>query len=172
MSTSNKNIQFRGKTLAVESPALAVGSKFPDFTVVGTDMSDVSSSLFQGKVALITTVPSVDTPVCQKEVKRFNQEASKLSDEVVVLTISMDLPFAQKRWCAGENIERVVPLSDYKYRTFGSATGTFSGEMGLLVRAVFVVGTDNVIRHVEYVPDISQEPDYDAALATARTLVS
>ncbi len=171
VNASNKNILFRGNTLTTVGNALKVGDSFPQFQLVGTDMAEVTNSSFAGKIALFLVVPSLDTPTCQIETKRFNDEASELSGEVVIPTVSVDLPFAQKRWCGAENVQRVIPLSDYKFRTFGEATGTYAQEIGLLVRAIFVTDRQQKIVHVEYVADISQEPNYESALSAVRSLL-
>ena len=171
MNTSNQNVSFKGNKLTMVGHSLKIGDQFPNFKLVANDMSDLEGKAFAGKLMVIATVPSFDTPVCQVEAKRFNTEASDLSEKVNLLFVSLDLPFAQKRFCAGEGINRVVTASDYKYRTFGEATGTYIQEMGLLCRAIFVVDGGGKIVHVEYVSDISQEPQYDAALAAVRKLL-
>ncbi len=171
MNTSNQNVSFKGNKLTMAGSSLKVGDAFPNFKLVANDMSDLEKSAFSGKVMIIGAVPSLDTPVCQVETKRFNTEASELSDKVSLLFVSLDLPFAQKRFCGAEGIARLVTASDYKYRTFGEATGTFIKEMGLLCRAIFVVDATGKIAHVEYVPDISQEPQYEAALTAVRKLL-
>jgi len=124
----------------------------------------VNLSAFQGKVVIISAVPSLDTPVCDLETRRFNAEAAKLGQEVVVLTISMDLPFAQKRWCGAAGVTHVTTLSDHKEAAFGLAYGVLIRELRLLTRAVFVVDRKGVVRYVELVREITHEPDYDAAL--------
>ena len=164
MNTTNKNIAFMGNPLTVEGDALKVGDRAPDFKLVGVDMKDVDWTTYANKTVIISVVPSIDTPTCQLQTKRFNQEAASLASDVVILTVSLDLPFAQKRWCGAEGVSRVVTASDYKYHNFGKAYGCLIKEMGLLARAVFVVAKDRTIRHVDYVASISDEPDYDAAL--------
>ena len=159
---------FKGTPLTLAGRELKVGEKLPAFRLTGNDMNDVTGCAFTGSALIITTVPSLDTPVCSIETKRFNQEISSLGGKVNVLTVSMDLPFAQKRWCGAEGVSNVTTASDYKYRAFGEDTGTYIQEWGLLSRAVFVADATGVIRHIEYVPELSQEPDYAAALAVAR----
>ncbi|MBX7138029.1 MAG: thiol peroxidase [Oligoflexia bacterium] len=169
MNKTNKNITFKGNKLTVTGTEIREGQKIPAFTVVGTDMSDITLERFKGKTVVISTVPSLDTPVCSVETKRFNAEAQKLSSDIAILTISLDLPFAQQRWCGAEGVENVTVASDYKYRQVGEALGVYIKEMGLLARAIFVVGKDSVVRYVEYVPAISDEPQYSAALEAAKT---
>jgi len=171
MNTTNKNITFMGNALTVEGNVVKVGDRAPDFKLVGLDMKDLDWSAYADKVLIISVVPSLDTPTCQVQTKRFNQEAAGLSGDVVILTVSLDLPFAQKRWCGAEGIARVVAASDYKYRTFGSSYGCYIQEMGLLARAVFVVAKDRTVRHVEYVTAISDEPNYDAALKAVSAIL-
>jgi len=122
-------------------------------------------------VLIIAAVPSLDTPVCDVETRRFNSEASKLGEGVHILTISMDLPFAQKRWCAAAGIDRITTLSDHRDASFGINYGVLIKELRLLARAVFVVGTDGTVKYMEIVPEATNEPNYDAALAAAKALV-
>lgn len=164
VNQSNSNITFKGKVFTMSTPAKKVGDSMPSFTLVGQDMSDLSSGSFAGKVLVLSTVPSLDTPTCSIETKRFNQEAERLGTGVSVVTVSLDLPFAQKRWCGAEGVTRVVTGSDYKYRTFGDAFGVLIKEWGLLARAIFVVDRSGKITYLEYVQDISAEPNYDATL--------
>jgi thiol peroxidase len=171
MGTSNSSITFKGDPLTVSGTELQVGEVVPDFNVVGGDMSEITLGAFQGKVLIILSVPSLDTPVCAIEAKRFNEEAAKLAKDVSILVVSRDLPFAQQRWCGAEGVERLICASDYKQRTFGKAFGTDIEAMGLLARAVFVVGKDGKLAHVDYVPEIAEETDYEAALAAVRKLV-
>jgi thiol peroxidase len=149
-------------------PELKAGDKAPsDFAVVGPDMATVSGSDLAGKTRILCSVPSLDTGVCDTEMRRFNAEAASLGD-VNVYVVSMDLPFAQKRWCGATGSDRVKPLSDFKHRSFGPAHGVLAPAKGLLARAVFVIGADDVIRHVEYVAEVTTEPSYAAALAAAK----
>lgn len=168
MNKTNQNITFKGNKITILGNELKEGQVVPDFQLTANDMSDLSINNFKGKVVIISTIPSLDTPVCSIETKRFNEEASNLSDSVVILTVSRDLPFAQKRWCAAEGVSKVVTASDYKHRSFGSAFGVEIKELGLLARAIFVVGKDGKITHTEYVQEIAQEPDYSLALNAAK----
>jgi thioredoxin-dependent peroxiredoxin len=163
-------ILWRGTAVDVEGPALKAGDKAPvDFTLAANDMSGVSGKDMAGKPRIVSTVPSLDTPVCDMETRRFNTEAAKVPS-VKIYTVSLDLPFAQKRWCGAAGIDKVQTLSDYKDRTFGPAWGVYVPSKGLFARAVFVVDSHDVIRYAEYVKDAVQEPDYNAALEAAKAL--
>jgi len=164
-------VTFKGKPVTLLGPEIRVGDPAPDFTVVDTSLSPVTLGDFRGKVKVISAVPSLDTPVCDVETRRFNQEAAGLGGDVVVLTISLDLPFAQKRWCAAAGVDRVKVLSDYQDRSFASAYGLLIRELKLLSRSIFVVDRKDVVRYVQHVPEVGQEPDYEAVLAAARGLV-
>jgi len=159
--------QFKGNVTLV-GPELKAGEKAPSFTVVANDLSTVDSAAYAGKIRIISAVPSLDTGVCDTQTRRFNQEAAALGDNVVVLTISADLPFAQKRWCGAAGIDKVVTLSDYRGHSFSKAFGTYMKEWALSSRAVFVVDSNDTIVHAEYVPAAGQEPNYDAAMEAAR----
>lgn len=159
---------FKASPVTLLGPELKVGDPAPDFQVVDQDLQPVTLADFPGKTKIISAVPSLDTPVCEAETRRFNQEAVQLPGDIVVLTISLDLPFAQKRWCAAANIDRVKVLSDYRETSFGSAYGVLVKELKLLSRSIFVVDDKNVIRYIQHVPEITQEPDYAAVLAAAR----
>jgi thiol peroxidase len=169
MATERKGaVLWKGTPTDVVGPELKPGGKAPSsFTVTGNDMSEVKGADLAGKARIVCSVPSLDTPVCDRETRHFNEEAARIPG-IQVHVVSMDLPFAQKRWCGAAGVERVRTLSDYKDRTFGPAYGVFVPSKGLLCRAVFVIGKDDVIRHVEYVKDVGSEPDYKAALEAAR----
>jgi len=160
-----------GKEFTLVGDELKVEDNAPEFSVLSSALSAVTLDSYKGKVKVICTVPSLDTPTCDTEIRRFNQEASGLDDNIAVLTISVDLPFAQGRWCGDAGVENVTALSDHRDTSFGEAYGTLIKELRLLTRAVFVVDADNIIRHVEYVTEISSEPDYDTALNAARAAV-
>lgn len=164
-------ITFQGKPLTLLGSAIELGGASPEFTVTANDLSDIPSSSYRNKVLVLSSVPSLDTPVCATQTRIFNQRATQLSEEVVVLTVSMDLPFAQKRFCGSEGIDRVVTASDYKYRAFGPAFGVLIKELSLLARAVFVVDRGGQVVYVEYVPEITEEPDYDAAFEAVKAAV-
>ncbi|MFO0571842.1 MAG: thiol peroxidase [Polyangiaceae bacterium] len=163
-------VNWKGNPTDLVGPGLKEGDRAPtDWTLVGNDMSATQAKDMAGQKRIVLTVPSLDTPVCDTETRRFNQEATSVGG-VKVFVVSMDLPFAQKRWCGAAGVSNVVTLSDYKDRSFGPAFGTFAPSKGLHARAVFVIGADDVIRHVEYVADATSEPNYDAALAAAKAL--
>jgi thiol peroxidase len=164
------NVTFKGNPVTLKGDEVTVGQKAPDFTAQKIDMSEYTLATSEGKTRILSAVPSLDTPVCDLETRRFNDEAAKLPD-VEVVTVSMDLPFAQKRWCGAAGVENVVPVSDHRSASFGEAYGVLidGGPLDrILARAVFVVGPDNTVKHVEYVRDISEHPDYDAAIAAAK----
>ena len=151
---------------------VSVGDAAPGFNLSGAGLRAVSLDDYAGKVKIIASVPSLDTGVCSDETQKFNEFAGALSDDIVVLTVSMDLPFAQARWCGANEVDKVETASDFKNRDFGHNYGVLVKENGLLARAVFVLDKDNVVRHVEYVPQIAQLPDFDAALDAAKAAAS
>lgn len=161
-------VQFGGKPVTLIGPEIKVGDQAPDFTVLGNDMKPVTLKDFAGKVCILASVPSLDTGVCDAETRRFNEEAANLPG-VQILTISMDLPFAQKRWCGAAGVDRVVTLSDHRDASFGQAYGVLVKELRLLARAVFVVDAGGKVTYVQYVPDAHHHPDYEAALTAARS---
>ena len=165
-------VTLRGNPLTLSGPEIKVGQEAPDFTVIDNSLQPVRLSDAKGKVIILSSVPSVDTPVCDKETRRFNEEASKLGAGIEVWTLSVDLPFAQKRWCGAAGVERVKTLSDFRERGFSQRYGVLLHDgplAGVTTRAVFVVGKDGKVKHVEYVKEIATEPDYDAALNAAKT---
>ena len=168
MAKDNRALKFKGGPLKVAGKSVTEGQNCPAWELVGNDMGVVSSKQFAGKTVILSLVPSLDTPVCAVQTKRFNQEVTALSQQVVVITVSMDLPFAQKRWCAAEGVTRVVTASDYKMREFGPSFGAWLPDMGLLARAIFVVDAKNTVRHVEYVEELGSEPDYAAVMAAVK----
>ncbi len=155
------------RQLTLLGPEIKVGQTAPPFTVVGEGLSTVSLDDSKGSVRIIASVPSLDTGVCSDETQKFNEIAKSLPEGVNILTVSMDLPFAQARWCGAHGVENVTTVSDFRDREFGDRYGVHVKESGLLARAVFVVGKDDVVKHVEYVPQIAQLPDFDAAVAAA-----
>ena len=155
-----------GRPLTLLGPELKVGDKAPDVILTRGDLTDVHMSDFAGKVLLVSAVPSLDTKVCDLETRRFNEAAAKLPG-VTILTVSMDLPFAQARWCGAHDIKNVTTLSDYKTQDFGRAYGVLIKETRLLARTIFVIGNSGRIVYIQRVADITREPDYDAALASA-----
>tara|TARA_R110002111_G_scaffold72221_1_gene115502 strand:+ start:512 stop:1024 length:513 start_codon:yes stop_codon:yes gene_type:complete len=162
-------VTLKGNPMTLVGPELKVGDKAPDFVLKANDMSDKSLADFAGKVKIISVVPSLDTPVCDAQTRKFNEDAGGL-DGVVVLTVSVDLPMAQKRWCGAAGVENVVCLSDYKDHSFGKAYGVRIKEVGLLARTVMVVDKDNTIQYVQHVPEVVDAPDYDAAMDAVKKL--
>lgn len=165
-------ITMRGKLLTLLGNEVKVAEEAPDFVVLDNALSPVKFSSFRGKVCIVSSVPSLDTPVCDLETRRFNQEAERLGPEVAILTISMDLPFAQKRGCGAAGITRVQTLYDHREASFGMAYGVLVKELRLLARAVFVVDRKGIIRYVQLVSETTKEPDYDAVLGAVRQLAS
>ena len=171
MEERSSQVTMKGNPLTLLGPALKVGDKAPEFVVLNNDLASVKLSAYSGKVRIIASVPSLDTPVCDMETRRFNQEAANFGDDVVILTISMDLPFAQKRWCGAAGVDRVVTLSDHRDASFGSAYGVLIKELRLLARSVFVIDKGGVIRYIQIVREVSQEPDYEAVLKALKECV-
>ncbi|MCX5882786.1 MAG: thiol peroxidase [Deltaproteobacteria bacterium] len=163
-------ITMKGNPLTLVGKLPEVGQAAPDFEVLDNNLTPVRLSSFKGKICIITSVPSLDTPICDIETRRFNTEAAKLNADVVILTISMDLPFAQKRWCGASGIETVITLSDHRNAEFGAAFGMIIKELRLLARAVFVIDKNGIIRLVQLVKEVAQEPDYAAVLAAVKQL--
>ena len=162
---------LRGNPLTVLGPALKPGEKAPDFKAVDDSLKDVNLAGTGDDIRIFSVVPSLDTPVCDAQTKRFNEEAGKLPD-VKIYTISMDLPFAQKRWCGAYGVDHVKMVSDHRDGSFGKAYGTLIKDLRIMSRAIFVIDKNNVIRHVEYVKEVADHPDYEAALSAARAAAS
>ncbi len=165
-------VTMRGNAMTLVGPQLKPGQQAPAFTLTGAGLKPVTLDDFKGKVKIIASVPSLDTPVCDAETRRFNEEAAKLPGVVQVLTVSMDLPFAQARWCGAAGVDKVTTLSDYRDASFGASYGTLIKELHLLTRAVFVVDRANKLTHVEYVKEATNQPDFEAALGAARAAAS
>jgi len=157
-------ITMKGKPLSLLGPDIKVGDKVPDFTVLNGKLLDVKLSDFSGKTRVISVTPSLDTPVCDLQARRFNHEAASLPADVVVLNISMDLPFAISRFCTVAEIDRVTALSDHRDASFGTAYGVLIKELRLLARSIFIIDKSNILRYKEIVPEQSDHPDYDKAL--------
>ncbi len=164
---ADRNTTLRGNPMPLQGDALAAGQKAPDFTLTGVDMKPVTLAETAGSVRIVNVLPSLDTPVCDAQTRRFNEEAVK-DGKVKVLAISRDLPFAQKRWCAAAGVENVLTLSDYRDGSFGAAWGVMIDPLLIHSRAVFVLDPENNITYAEYVPEMSEHPNYDAALAAAK----
>lgn len=163
-------VTFKGNPVTLLGPALKAGDKAPDFRVVDTALTPVTLADFKGKIKIFSAVPSLDTPVCDMETRRFNKEAANLPDNLVILTVSMDLPFAQSRWCGAAGIDRVKTLSDYREKSFALAYGVLIKELQLLTRSIFIVDSADTIRYIQLVGEITAEPDYAAVLAAAKGL--
>jgi thioredoxin-dependent peroxiredoxin len=161
------SVTFKNNPVTLVGNEVKVGDTAPDFSVLANDMSPVTLADSKGKIRLISVVPSIDTGVCDAQTRRFNEEASKL-ENVEVLTVSVDLPFAQKRWCAANGLENVKTLSDYKELSFGEAYGVHMKELRLLARAVFVVDANDKVTYVEYVSEGTNHPNYEAAIEAVK----
>ncbi|MGN7760653.1 thiol peroxidase [Paenibacillus sp. 22594] len=162
---------FKGNPITLVGPELKAGDTAPDFVVSKNLLEDASLSDYSGKIKLISVVPSLDTGVCDAQTRRFNTEAAELGDDVVILTISMDLPFAQARWCGAAGIDRVVTLSDHKEASFGQAYGVLIKEFRLDMRSIFVIDKNNTLAYVEYLTEMSEHPNYEAAVAAVKALL-
>jgi thiol peroxidase len=159
---------FKGGPVTLVGPELKVGDQAPAFTAVANDLSTFDSASLSGKVRIIFAVPSLDTGTCDTQTRRFNQEAANLGDNIAILTISMDLPFAQKRWCGAAGIDRVMTVSDHRDAKFGVAFGTLIKDFRLESRAVFVVDSQDKLVYVEYVKAAGEDPTFDAVLKAAK----
>lgn len=170
MSEHADLITFKGGAMTLVGDLPEVGAPAPAFEALANDLTPVALADSAGKIRIVVSVPSLDTPVCDTQTRRFNTEAAGLGDDVVVLTISMDLPFAQGRWCGAAGIDRVQTLSDHYAGAFGQAYGVLIKELRLLGRAIFVIDGDGVLRYTQLVGEVTDEPDYDAVLAAVRDL--
>jgi thioredoxin-dependent peroxiredoxin len=163
-------VTMRGNPLTLLGNEVKVGDAAPDFTVIDTDLKPVEFSSYNGKVCIISSVPSLDTPVCDASTRKFNKEAAGLAEDVAILTISMDLPFAQARWRGAAGVKAVKTLSDHRDASFGTGYGLLIKELRLLARAVFVVDRDGKVDYMEIVPEIADQPNYEAAIAAVKKL--
>ena len=164
-------VTFAGNPLILIGDAVKVGDKAPGFTAVDKELNEVKLSDFAGKVKIVSVTPSLDTPVCDLQARKFNEEAQKLPDAVIVLNVSMDLPFAIARYCADAGLDKVKALSDHREASFGMSYGVLIKGLRLLARSIFVIDKDNVIRYQQIVPEVTHQPDYDRALAEAKKLI-
>jgi thiol peroxidase len=171
LAMSERTVTMKGNSLALTGTPVTVGAPAPDFVAARGDLSPFRLSAEKGKVVVINAVPSLDTPVCATQTRRFNKEATNLGPNVKVVAVSMDLPFAQKRFCSTEGITNVEAVSDYKDASFGDKYGLLIRDLRLLARAVLVVDQKGVVVYQELVPEIGQEPDYDAAVAAVKSLL-
>jgi thioredoxin-dependent peroxiredoxin len=158
---------LRGKPMTLVGPEAKSGQKAPDFQAIDNSLQPVTLASTGSSVRIFSVVPSLDTPVCDIQTKRFNEEAGKLPG-VSIYTFSMDLPFAQKRWCGAFGVDQIKMVSDHRDASFGTAYGTLIKELRILSRAIFVLDKDNTLRHVEYVKEVGEHPNYEAALSAAR----
>ena len=157
-------VTFKGQPMTLLGPELRAGQPAPDFHVVDKNLRPVNLATYAGKIKVFNVVPSLDTPVCDQQTRKFNEIAADLVENVVILTVSMDLPFAQARWCGAAGVDRVITLSDYQEQSFGKNYGVLIKELKLLTRAVIIVDSSDTVRYVQIVPEIAQLPDFDDAL--------
>jgi thiol peroxidase len=170
MTETKRTVLLKGKPMTLAGSEIKVGQKAPDFKLLAIDSTNVELSQSEGKVRLLSVVHSLDTNVCDLQTQRFEQEAAKF-ENVVIYAISMDLPFAQARYCGAHDIKNLKTLSDHREASFGRAYGVLIEELRLLSRAIFIVGRDDIIRYVEYVPEVTQHPDYDKAIEALKKAV-
>lgn len=163
-------VTMKGNPVTLLGKEIRVGQTAPDCTLVANDLSEIKLSAYKGKKCILSIVPSLDTAICDLQTKRFNQEASKLGSEIVILTISMDLPFAQKRWCGATHSDKVITLSDYRYAQFGEAYGILIKGLRLLTRAIFIVDKKGIVQYKQIVPEITTEPDYNSVLEAVKKI--
>ncbi|OPA81130.1 lipid hydroperoxide peroxidase [Paenibacillus selenitireducens] len=166
-----RTVAFKGNPITLIGPELKAGDKAPDFTLNKNLLEEVSLNDYAGKIKLISVVPSLDTGVCDAQTRRFNEEASKLGENVVILTVSADLPFAQARWCGAAGIDKVITLSDYKSNSFGEAYGVLIKEFRLDMRAVFVLDANDTITYVQVLEEMTEHPNYEGAIAAVQALL-
>jgi thiol peroxidase len=171
VAVGKRIVTLEGEPVELEGAGVEVGDEAPDFTVVKQGLETVSFSRFQGNTCIISSVVSLDTGVCDAQTRRFNEAAADLDEGVRILTISMDLPFAQQRWCGAKDVDRMLVFSDHRLGSFGKAYGLLLKDMRLLARAVFVVDPAGVLRYSEIVKEVTDHPDYDGCLEAAREFV-
>ena len=166
----NSVVTFFGNPLTLVGNEVKVGDKAPDFVLLDKELKEVRLSDYAGKLKIISVTPSLDTPVCDLQARTFNEKAQSLPGDVVILNVSMDLPFAIARFCASAGIDKVITLSDHRDASFGNGYGVLVKELRLLARSIFVIDKSNVVRYVQIVPEMTKEPDYDKALGEAKKL--
>lgn len=171
MEEKSGAVTLHGNPFTLLGNPLKVGDPAPDVTLLDNELNPVSLNDFKGKVCIVSAVPSLDTPTCDMETRRFNSEAAELSEAIVILTVSTDLPFAQKRWCGAAGIDKVTTLSDHREAAFGKAYGVLIKELRLLARAIFVIDKKGIIQYTQLVKEIAEEPDYGSVLEAANKLV-
>ena len=164
-------VTFKGNPLTLVGDEVKVGQKAPDFVAIDNNLAPARFSSYHGKTCIISSVISLDTPVCDTQTRKFNEEASRLGPGVVILTLSMDLPFAQKRWCGAAGVDRIQTLSDHRDASFGTSYGVLIKELRLLARAVFIADQKGVLQYQQVVKEVTNEPDYESALKTTKELL-
>ena len=164
-------VTMKGKPLTAVGSDVKIGQRAPDFVAIDNNLAAVRFSSYHGKICIISSVISLDTPVCDIQTRKFNEEASRLGPGVVILTLSMDLPFAQKRWCGAAGVDRIQTLSDHRDVSFGTSYGVLIKELRLLARAIFLVDRKGLLQYKELVKEVTHEPDYDAVLSQLKKLV-
>lgn len=164
-------VTLKGNPVTLIGEEVRVGQKAPEFKVLDSELREVMLEAFKNKIKIIASVPSLDTPICDLQIKRFNDEATGLAKDMVIIFVSMDLPFAQKRFCQAYNIKKVKTVSDHRDAIFGVNYGVLIKELRLLARAVFVVDKSDIVRYVEYVKEVGTQPDYEAVLGAVKTLL-
>ena len=163
-------ITFKQNPITLIGNEVKVGDTAPDFTVLANDLSPVTLQDSKGKTRLISVVPSLDTGTCDAQTRKFNENAAELGEDVAILTVSNDLPFAQKRWCAAAGIDSVQTLSDHRDLSFGKAYGVAIEELRLLTRSIFVVDSNDKVTYVEYVPEATEHPNYEKAIEAVKAV--
>jgi len=171
MTERNNVTTFQGNPLTLVGDELSIGQAAPDCQMLDDQLNPVKLSSYKDKVCVICSVPSLDTPVCDTEVRRFNTEAAGLSDDIQIIVVSMDLPFAQARWCGAAEVDNLITLSDYRDAEFANAFGLLIKELRLLARAVYILDKSGTVAYAQILDDITKEPDYDAAIDAAKKLV-
>lgn len=164
-------VTFKGNPLTLVGDEVKVGQRAPDFVAIDNNLAPVRFSSYHGKTCIISSVISLDTPVCDIQTRKFNEEASRLGQEVAILTLSMDLPFAQKRWCGAAGVDKIRTLSDHRDASFGTSYGVLIKELRLLARAVFILDRKGVLQYQQVVKEVTNEPDYDAVLKELKKIV-
>ena len=157
-------VTFQGTPLTLVGTELKPGDQAPDFTLLDNELQEVGLKDFKGKIKVISVTPSLDTPVCDMQARRFNEEASRLPEDIVVLNVSMDLPFAISRFCTTAGIDKVITLSDHRDASFGTAYGLLIKELRLLTRSIVIIDKEDVIKYLEIVPEVTDHPDYEKAI--------
>ncbi len=170
MTQTRQGVTLEGEEVTLVGSGPEVGQPAPDFMAVDENLDTVPFSSLGDKIFVLSSVVSLDTPVCEKETRKFNEKAVEFGDDVEVITLSMDLPFAQERWCGAEGVENVTTLSDYRDASFGLAYGVLMKDLRLLARAIFVVDRDRTLRYRQIVPEVTDEPDYEPVLECLRDL--